>query len=386
MKETKEPLFEGFQIPPRIIERNGIQFDLSGFNPFDYYMHLFNKIPHNLQIGGQTHDFSIKYGDEAKIKLEDYVTDLCEKYPDAYIRLVSDASFGATGICNHHNTATTLVVPGKEVIVYVEYSNVTFLYDNEESVMEFVKTLNDEKYIESVPTIKQIYLVTRGMGGYELVAKEAKDMEVDIRTNYNDDFIEKDQIIRNFLSEDNTSGLVILNGEKGTGKTTYLRHLINQINRKFIYITADMAQALTDPGFISFLGQMQDSVLILEDCESLVESRKSGARSTGIANMLNLCDGLLSDIFNIKIITTFNADISRIDDALLRKGRLICWYEFKKLCVEKTNALFKKLGIDHISDKDMPICDIFNFDKENGIAEDKDGKVLSNNKKVGFYK
>ena len=37
--------------------------------------------------------------------------------------------------------------------------------------------------------------------------------------------------IENFLLEDNKSGLIILHGKQGTGKTTYIRHLINLGNR-----------------------------------------------------------------------------------------------------------------------------------------------------------
>ena len=90
-----------------------------------------------------------------------------------------------------------------------------------------------------------------------------------------------------------------------------------------------------------------------------------------------MCDGLLSDIFNIKIIATFNEDIRKVDDALLRKGRLVYRYEFKELSVEKTNALFKMLKIDHTSDKEMTLADIFNYEKDNGSETNE-------KKKIGF--
>ena len=82
-----------------------------------------------------------------------------------------------------------------------------------------------------------------------------------------------------------------------------------------------------------------------------------------------MCDGLLSDVFNIKIIATFNEDIKKVDDALLRKGRLIYRYEFKELSVEKTNKLLKSLKINHEATEPMTLADIFNFEKEIGDVE-----------------
>jgi ATP-dependent 26S proteasome regulatory subunit len=58
-----------------------------------------------------------------------------------------------------------------------------------------------------------------------------------------------------------------------------------------------------------------------------------------------LSDGLLSDCLNIQIIATFNTDLLNIDEALLRKGRLIAKYEFKELTNDRKKNLSKKLNI-----------------------------------------
>ena len=80
---------------------------------------------------------------------------------------------------------------------------------------------------------------------------------------------------------------------------------------------------------------------------------------------------------HLKFICTFNADLQSIDKALLRKGRLKVKYEFKDLKKDKVKAIFKKLGIDESNAKDMPLCDVYNFEEENG------GKISQRNK-VGF--
>ena len=69
----------------------------------------------------------------------------------------------------------------------------------------------------------------------------------------------------------------------------------------------------------------------------------AGNRRCQVSALLNITDGLLSDWLNIQLICSFNSDISKIDSALMRKGRLIAKYEFKELEVEKANALSLKL-------------------------------------------
>ena len=140
--------------------------------------------------------------------------------------------------------------------------------------------------------------------------------------------------------------LIILRGEKGTGKTSLIRHLISSVPKNYILVTNAVAEHLASPEFISFMLDHKDSVFILEDCEQILMKRVDGFGANGaIANILNMSDGLMSDIFNVKFICTFNAGIDKIDPALLRKGRCFANYEFKPLNVNKTKALLDKLGI-----------------------------------------
>ena len=54
-------------------------------------------------------------------------------------------------------------------------------------------------------------------------------------------------------------------------------------------------------------------------------------------------DGLMSDDLGIKFVCTFNEDVKNIDEALMRKGRLACMYEFKPLSAEKVAVLLPKV-------------------------------------------
>ena len=81
-----------------------------------------------------------------------------------------------------------------------------------------------------------------------------------------------------------------------------------------------MISSLTDPGFLSILIENKNSVLVLEDCENYIAERTLDDRNTDIvSSILNLADGILSDVMECQFICTFNSDISKIDTALLRK-------------------------------------------------------------------
>lgn len=127
-----------------------------------------------------------------------------------------------------------------------------------------------------------------------------------------------------------------------------------------------MAASITDPGLIELLMENKNSVFVVEDAENiLIDRNQSG--SSAVSALLNLTDGLLSDCLNVQIICSFNTDLSRLDKALLRKGRLIAKYEFNELNVTKAQALSDKLGFDTKIEKPMTLTDIYN-QKEDSYA------------------
>jgi hypothetical protein len=84
-----------------------------------------------------------------------------------------------------------------------------------------------------------------------------------------------------------------------------------------------------------------------------------------------LSDGLLSDGFHIQIICTFNADLGRIDKALLRKGRLIASYAFEALTQEKAQVLASSLGQTDPVTEAMSLADIYNREDVTFVSEPK---------------
>lgn len=267
-------------------------------------------------------------------------------------------------------------------VIYTEY--IVSLYDSatidniEEIVDELFKQL--PQCVVEIPSDRpSVSLVAFDPknGDYYTVLTEINKVDIDIEKNYNDDFKPIcDDIFEFLCSEERKSGLIILNGEPGTGKTYFIRHLVNCCPKDYIIIPPSIAPRLSSPEFIDFMLNHEDCIFILEDCETVIRSRSSNDFTNAVSSILNMSDGLMSDIMNVKIICTFNADINTIDEAILRKGRCFANYEFKKLDKEKVKVMLNERGIELDEYEDMTLADIYNYDCKN-IDQSK-------KKKIGF--
>lgn len=274
----------------------------------------------------------------------------------------------------------------KEVVVVctteifrITQKQITIYYSNTRSLQEIQKEYTEiyEKLpkVEEAPKPAHVKLVAYD-NGYYCISSAVNKVDLNIDELYNDDFKPVYEELLKFINT-RSSGLVILRGTKGTGKTSMIRHLTSNYPNEYIIVTNAVASHLANPEFISFMIEHKDSIFILEDCEQILMERSENSFGNAIANILNMTDGLMSDIFNVKFICTFNADITKIDSALLRKGRCFVNYEFKELCAEKVEKLAEKNNIKLSEIKPMTLADVFNYD-------DIDCETKKPVKKIGF--
>ena len=245
-----------------------------------------------------------------------------------------------------------------------KYIQINFLYnidypESEKWILETNHSLRSTFGSQKMPSFK---VLVAGEGGFYTEDVNTLDFRsVDITELYNDDFSEIDSIISKSM-EKKEAGIILLHGEPGTGKTSYIKSLICRFKDKdFIFIQNDFVKELLRPSFITFLLRNKNSVLVIEDAEKVIVSRDHSSEASVVSTILQLTDGLFSDFLNIKVICTFNTDIDRIDKALLRKGRMIAKYNFAPLSPEKTASLAKKLGHNNIEGS-MTLADIFGFE------------------------
>ncbi len=202
--------------------------------------------------------------------------------------------------------------------------------------------------------------------------------DLDIEMNYGTKFADSYETIFKSLNDhknDERGRLLLLHGEPGTGKTTFINYLANKINRKILWLPTMLAESITSPGFISLLMENKGCVLIIEDAERVIGDRNAGGSSSiGVSNILNLTDGVLGDALQIHVVATFNTAKENIDKALLRSGRLIAEHKFEALPIEDTNRLLAHLGKEGTSDKPLTLSDIYTFgQKEIKTQEKKSG-------------
>lgn len=269
------------------------------------------------------------------------------------------------------------VLEGILIVFFTENNAVYFLFT--ESKFKKTETIINEFLCfikKSKRKQQEIDLLINSSFGISTIPLKIIKPKLKIEDNYNDDFMEIHQNIIKRLSKNNDKGIVLLHGKPGTGKTSYIRFLISSLKKKIIFLPPNLASEMTNPDLLTLLIDNPNSIFVIEDAENIVLDREQNG-SSAVSTLLNLSDGLLSDCLNIQIICSFNTDISKIDTALMRKGRLIAKYEFKALEIEKAQKLSDKIGFNSVIKKPSILTDIYNQNET---------EFKENIRKIGFKK
>ena len=141
----------------------------------------------------------------------------------------------------------------------------------------------------------------------------------------------------------------------------------------------------TDPNSLSILLRKPNSVIILEDAEKAILKREDGGSSSAVSSLLNLSDGIMSDIMKTSIIVTYNCSKHDIDEALRRKGRLQIDYEFGLLSITDAKMLANSLNypadfVETEITKNTSLADIYNLQTKVDFLD----KKTKSNRVIGF--
>ena len=244
-----------------------------------------------------------------------------------------------------------------------------------QDLRELQKTLRIDNNEKSI----QVKFVMFRMGTMAIYDKtiNLKD-DLSCPALYPEDIPEKEII--EFLKSDE-SGIIILHGVPGGGKSTYIKHLILEYPEILFH--------LVDGGTVDKLDQFKKAIIensvsrkiigrtdldkrkhkayIIEDCEKILAPRDGVQGNAGMSDLLNLSDGIIGDLSGCKFILTFNSG-KNIDPAILRKGRTKFMYEFKPVKGPRLEELRKLAGIKELrsgdKEKGLTLAEIFNYEGE----------------------
>lgn len=194
----------------------------------------------------------------------------------------------------------------------------------------------------------KIYVLTSSGGGLNVqtIGVAASELEVG---NYNDDVIRDSKyIIDNLQAKDPNGRIVLLDGPPGTGKTFFTRALLKSIPKaSFLLIPSNMVDSLADPSFMDFFIRykhvlLSPTILLIEDADRCLAPRAADNISV-ISTLLNMTDGIIGHLLDIRILATTNCKSDEIDSAILRPGRLLKHTHIGSLDNDKAAAVYKRL-------------------------------------------
>lgn len=155
-----------------------------------------------------------------------------------------------------------------------------------------------------------------------------------------------------------SASILFMSGAPGTGKTTLIRHCLHRHGLRAV-MTYEEALLSADYVFVNFLLSVEENVLLIEDADTMLQSRPDDKKR--IARFLNVSDGVVK-LSDKKVIFTTNLEnFKDIDDALTRPGRCFGAMQFRALSYDEAKAACAAGGLHLPGDnRAYTLAELFN--------------------------
>ena len=292
-----------------------------------------------------------EFSKEAAVKVEEFSKDqsvgeaISEKYNDYFSKLGGRIIYKDIS-----NSGDTCIYLWKDSIVESEVSG-SYLtlkaYSHNESFVRSIKEYFDTQWAP-IERIGQVYAIIRqGMHlGLNSIGNAGIPL---IKGNYTPKVIEDyNFVIRDLNSESPSGRITIMRGTAGTGKTHLIRAMLLEVpDAMFVLISPEIVTNLAGPELLPLLMNYRGNatgpiILILEDADKCLVARESTDMNS-IQALLNLGDGILGSLLDMRIVATTNADEFKMDAAITRPGRLSKMLDVSALDLSTAKKVFERL-------------------------------------------
>lgn len=251
----------------------------------------------------------------------------------------------------HHEHAGSCLFLWDESIVELEHSGKNYMSISVNSLSkEFVTELRNFIKPLFVTEIAQghVFAIVSQGGGLSLnnIGNAGISLE---RRNYNPKVLEDyDYVVKDLNSSSPSGRIAIMEGEPGTGKTHLVRAMLMEVpDAMFVLVSPDLVSQMGGPQLLPLLlsqrrNQNGPIILVLEDADKCLVTRQ-GDNINSIQSLLNLGDGILGSLLDLRIIATTNAKKLEMEQAIMRPGRLSRRLEVDLLSANTAKNVFTSL-------------------------------------------